>query len=145
MEKDKPLTLSLAYAAKLHRRRLDKICEDKGIPGAYLKILLVIDHEINTNQLAIVNNTHLAAPTVSLTLKKMESEGIIKREIDQNDQRNVIVRLDETGLKMIKEIKTIFMNEEKRIANLLTDDEYKSISSSMEKIVCYLEDANENI
>ena len=49
------------------------------------------------SQLYLTNVTHLKAPTVSVTLKKMESEGLVTRVQDEMDLRMIRVFLTEKG------------------------------------------------
>ena len=73
-------------------------------PGAHL-VLSVLAISDGINQLELVNTTHLRAPTVSVILRKMESEGIVeRRRNDENDRRAVRVYLTEKGRALDKEI-----------------------------------------
>lgn len=49
------------------------------------------------SQLRLTEMTHLKAPTVSVTLKKMEDEGLVRRESDPEDLRVIRVFLTERG------------------------------------------------
>ena len=51
------------------------------------------------SQLELVRITHLKPPTVSVTLKRMEEAGLVRRESNPMDQRAVRVFLTETGHK----------------------------------------------
>lgn len=51
------------------------------------------------SQKELVGSTHLKAPTVSVTLKRMEDEGLVRREEDENDMRTVHVYLTEAGIR----------------------------------------------
>ena len=56
-------------------------------------------------QLDLVKRTHLKAPTVSVTLRKMEAAGLVTRETDQTDQRQTRVKITESGKRMDKLLK----------------------------------------
>ena len=60
-------------------------------------IMRELIHEDGVSQLQLTRLTHLKAPTVSVTLKKMEDEGLVERLQDETDQRVVRVRLTEKG------------------------------------------------
>ena len=73
-------------------------------PGAHL-VLSVLAISDGINQLELVNSTHLRAPTVSVILRKMESEGIVERRRDDDkDRRAVRVYLTDKGRGLDKEI-----------------------------------------
>ena len=60
-------------------------------------ILRELAHRDGISQLELVRATALKPPTVSVTLKKMEAEGLVRREVNENDQRAVRVFLTEKG------------------------------------------------
>ena len=63
-----------------------------------------------------------AAPTVSVTLHKMEESGYIVRHCDENDQRQMLVYLTETGKQI-----------EKRAHEKATETEALSLDGFSEK------------
>lgn len=71
----------------------------------------------------IAERNHLAAPTVSLTLKQMESLGYITRKPSDNDNRKTIVVLTELGYELDEKIKECFRIVESRmIKNICKED-----------------------
>ena len=79
-------------------------------PGAHL-VLAFLATADGVTQLELVHSTHLKAPSVSLILKKMEEEGIVKRVRDEKDARAVRIYLTDHGKEIdrehIKSIKSI--------------------------------------
>ena len=49
------------------------------------------------SQLDLVNKTHLKPPTVSVTLRRMEAEGLVERKTDEKDLRVTRVYLSQKG------------------------------------------------
>lgn len=71
----------------------------------------------------IAERNHLAAPTVSLTLKQMESLGYIIKKPSQDDNRKTIVVLTELGYELDEKIKDCFrIVESKMINNISKED-----------------------
>ena len=56
-----------------------------------------LSREDGVSQLHLTTLTHLKAPTVSVTLRRMESEGLVRRETDRMDLRVTRVFLTERG------------------------------------------------
>ena len=109
---DNPIKLCNEIS-RLFRAELRSIEDAEGVmtqPGAHL-VLAFLAAGDGTTQLELVRSTHLKAPTISLILKKMEDEGIVRREADENDGRAVRVFLTEHGKSIdrehIKLIKTV--------------------------------------
>lgn len=84
--------------ARLFRGRM-RAMDDGGAmsqPGAHLVLsLLAMDDGICQRDLVVA--THLRPPTVSVLLRDMEEEGLVKRKGDPDDQRAVRVYLTEKG------------------------------------------------
>ncbi len=60
-------------------------------------IMRALSHEDGVSQLHLVTETHLKAPTVSVTLARMEEEGLVRRERDAIDFRVTRVYLTDRG------------------------------------------------
>ncbi len=60
-------------------------------------IMRVLSHKDGCSQLDLVRQTHLKPPTVSVTLRRLEEEGLVRREQDATDLRVVRVYLSEDG------------------------------------------------
>ncbi|MBE6554420.1 MAG: MarR family transcriptional regulator [Ruminococcaceae bacterium] len=60
-------------------------------------IMRELSHSDGCSQLELVHATHLKPPTVSVTLKSMEAEGLVRRESDAMDMRVTRVFLSEKG------------------------------------------------
>lgn len=59
--------------------------ERRGISESYRKVLMFLSHDDGVSQLTLVQKTRLTAPTISVALAKMESEGLVerRREVEQ--------------------------------------------------------------
>ena len=76
--------------------------EDSGRPlvlaaSALSTPLRELGHADGCSQLELVQKTHLKAPTVSVTLKKLEEEGLVVRRQDEMDNRVTRVFLSQKG------------------------------------------------
>ena len=96
----------------------------------------------------IAEKTMLKAPTISLTLQKMEYEGLVIRKTDEVDQRQTRVYSTEKGLEIFEKSHQIADNLEKRIINHLSKEDKVLANEIIEKILkATLEEVegNENI
>ena len=94
------------------------------INATYANIVMTLSwHPEGLPQNDIAERNHLAAPTVSLTLKQMESLGYITRKPSDNDNRKTIVVLTELGYELDEKIKECFRIVESRmIKNISKED-----------------------
>lgn len=112
------------HLSKIFKCSLKDLCNKKGINSTYANIIMFLSrHKDGVPQNEIADNAHLKAPTVSLTLKNMESIGLITRCQDETDSRKTIVKLTEKGYEVDNVIITCFKELElKMIENISSDD-----------------------
>lgn len=85
-------------------------------------------------QLDLVRATHLKAPTISVTLQKLEKDGFVSRKTDNYDLRAMRVYLTEKGKDYNKHIVKKVRNEEENVLSCLTDSENKQLMKLLLKI-----------
>lgn len=74
-------------------------------------------------QLDLAKITHLKAPTVSVTLQKMEKDGIVTRRPDKDDLRAMRVYITDKGKEINRNIILRILKEEKDIMQGITEKE----------------------
>lgn len=107
----------------------------------YRPILFALEHNDGCNQMDIVVSTMYKASTISLTIKNMEQDGLIRREEDKLDKRNVRIFLTEKGREsnvriheIASEVRTLFLNN-------LSNEEIDSVKDIIIKIYRNAEEA----
>ena len=118
-------------------RELEKI----GMRYSYRHVLKPLIENESLTQLELVNITKLKAPTISITLRNMEREGIVSRQKNDNDRRETHVTITEKGKKMYKKVLVALAKAEKITLNGLTDKELKSMRAIMNKMCDNLNEA----
>ena len=94
------------------------------INATYAHIVMTLAwHPEGLPQNDIAERNHLAAPTVSLTLKQMESLGFITRKPSDNDNRKTIVVLTEKGVELDEKIKECFKKVESKMIKNISDED----------------------
>lgn len=84
-------------AMHLNRQLLMRLAADKGgHPGQTVVLGMLAAHD-GINQRDLAECLHLARPTVTIMLQKLEQAGLIERWDDENDQRLTRIRLTEAG------------------------------------------------
>lgn len=119
-------------------RELDRI----GMRYSYRHIMKpLIDNESLT-QLELVKITNLKAPTISITLRNMERDGLVRREKNDNDRRETHVFITEKGKKMYAKVLTALEKAEKTMLNGLSEKELKAMRATLDKMSANLKAEN---
>lgn len=102
------MEISHLFRAKMREKSQDESVFDTHGTRLVLSFLAIGD---GVTQLELVNATHMRAPTISVILKNLESEGIVERRKDEKDMRALRVYLTDKGRaldrKNIEKIKQV--------------------------------------
>ena len=83
--------------SNLYTLRMRVEAEDLGIKNAYRKLLSMLYKRDGYTQLELAGECGMKAPTVSITLRKMEKDGLVDRVVDEKDLRKTHVYLTDKG------------------------------------------------
>lgn len=109
-------------------------------------IMIELAKNEGVTQLDLVKSTHLKAPTVSVTLQRLENEGYICRKTDSYDLRSVRVYMTEQGREFNRIVVERVRKEEDDILKCLNDSESKQLMKLLLKIrENMIEDCEKNI
>ena len=117
-EKNKNISVPLSSIGDVSKLIYDKIksksSNEFNKPTSIKLILHALIQKDNVTQLDIVKSTRFKPPTVSITLKKMENEGLVTRTPDPYDLRAVRVTITDKGREMYMiSVRSVFDMEEK--------------------------------
>ena len=102
MEKDDSLHGKFVQLTHLYYRNTFKILSETGIHPKQIPLLILLDKRDGMSQKEISEELHISAPTVAVSMKRMEKAGIIERRNDEHDQRMVRIYLTAQGKEMIE-------------------------------------------
>lgn len=97
-------------------------------------LMMHLAHRDGITQLDLVKATHLKAPTVSVTLQKMERDGIVLRKPDEYDLRAMRVYLTEKGREIDQSVISRIWEEEKNIMQGITEKEIEILMEILLKM-----------
>ena len=97
-------------------------------------ILMELAKRDGITQLDLVNATHLKAPTISVSLQKLEHEGLVMRRPDDYDLRATRVFLTEKGRELDNRVRKRIYEEEAHAMADLTDEEREILMKLLGKI-----------
>lgn len=97
-------------------------------------IIINLARRDGVTQLDLVRATHLKPPTVSIALKRLETEGFVSRQTDSEDNRAVRVFLTDSGRKLMRD--SIARLKEAEVAGMrgISDEESAALISILTKI-----------
>lgn len=127
-------SMRINEVSKLFRDIINREVEKQGTANSYRQLLFHLSHRDGVNQLELVRVTHLKAPTVSVTLKGMEHDGLVIRRQDENDARVVRVYLTEKGRQADDRIRDIHHELDMRMAEGISAEELDALVVTLTKM-----------
>jgi DNA-binding MarR family transcriptional regulator len=88
----------------LNRQLLTRAMGDKGGHPAQAACMWALSAHEGLSQRDLAEHLHLAPPTVTVMLQKMEKAGVIERHPDENDQRLTRIGFTEKGRALGREL-----------------------------------------
>jgi DNA-binding MarR family transcriptional regulator len=120
---------------RLTSAKIRRESERSGLRQGYRRIMFHLSHgDDGGTQQDLVRHTKLSAPTVSVSLARMEAEGLVRRRPDENDLRVIRVSLTEKGKQLNQRMQELFREIEDDIGGELTEDEMAELKGILLKI-----------
>ena len=142
--KEGKLGFELADVGKLILDSLREASEQEGIVSSYRPFLFhLTQNENGLTQSELVERIHFKAPTVSLTLQKMELDGLIRKENDKDDQRVTRIFLTEKGKLLDNKIRKIHDEHEDYLSSLFNKEEKDNFIEYLKRIKIKYKERND--
>ena len=97
-------------------------------------IMRSLAHKDGKSQLDLVRETHLKAPTVSVTLRRLEEDGVVRRETDPMDQRVTRVYLSERGIAHVETVRERLRALDAELMQGFTEEETACLLHFLERM-----------
>lgn len=142
---DMPLGMMIGRIAHSHDNMIRERLDALGAPKAFGGILMQIKHNEGEKQSDLAKHMNFSAPTVSVTLQKLEDSGYVERRPDENDQRQFRIWLTESGYAMTEKIHNTFAVCESVLAANFSQDEIEKLKTLLKKMYMNISEEKNNL
>ncbi|MBO5739669.1 MAG: MarR family transcriptional regulator [Alphaproteobacteria bacterium] len=105
--------------------RLDRV-DTTGYPRQLMSILVRLHNGGRARLKDIARREHVSAPNLCAAFRKLESDGLVIRTIDEDDRRNTWYCVSESGAELARVAMDLFRGGIERIfANVSREDEVR--------------------
>ncbi len=141
--KKAPPSMLINEISKLFNDRMRQKTEALGMAEGWRRMLFHLSRNDTLTQLELARRTHLSTPAVSVTLQKMEAEGLVDRKADPNDQRAILVQLTEAGREADRNVRCAIRETEQQMLEGITPEELLEVRPILEKMYFNLAEKKE--
>lgn len=127
----------------MHMNCAKKEFDKKGIdPASHPQILFMLRHEsehMAASQKEIADKLGVSAPTVAISIKRMEKAGMVHKVADEKDLRRNLITLTERGQQFVDESQAVFETIDEGMFRGLSLQEREQLKTLFLRIVSNLE------
>ena len=119
----------------LHRQKVQAYIDEMELYHGQLPILEAIMNNNGCTQTEIAEALHVSAPSIANSIKRLEKNGLIIKEVDENDNRRSIISITEKGTLVSTTCRKKFDETDEKSFGSLTKEEREQLYKIMEKMV----------
>ncbi len=120
---DAPPSLLINHISKAFNDRMRQKTEAMGMSEGMRKILFHLKNNSKLTQQELAKRCHLSTPAVSVTLQKMEAEGLVLRKHDPDDRRTILLSLTEAGNALDRKVIRTIEETERELLEGISPEE----------------------
>lgn len=121
--------------ARLERINFNRAVAEEGLFAGQHKIIMFLKFQGSATIGEIAKETGTKPSTISVSVKRMEKSGFVKRRQSKADGRITEILLTAKGQAVPENIHHKMEAEEKMLTNGLTEDEINILSDLLDKII----------
>jgi DNA-binding MarR family transcriptional regulator len=112
----------------LHRHLMMRLLAAKDAPHGQAICLRVLVENDGASQADIADRLHLARPTVTTMLQRMQKAGLIERRVDETDQRVTRVYMTAEGRAIEHDLRDVFVEYVTTTIDPMTEEERRDLA-----------------
>ncbi len=128
----------ISQIRQIQGRIFEKLLSDAGITdfnGAQGRILFILWQEDNLSIVEIANKSGLAKTTLTSMLDRMEQQGHVKRNFDENDRRKIRICLTEKARSLEEKYQSVSEEMNQIFYKGFTNEEIQILDQGLEKVL----------
>ena len=129
------LGYQLVQVCKAHRNKAESLLSEIGLHAGQEVILHHLWHEDGQTQSNLVDELCVQPATVTKSLDRLESAGLVRRRADAEDRRVSRVYLTDAGRSLHRQIENIWLEVEAASFGVLTAEEQETIRRLLQKVL----------
>src|SRR3954451_385984 len=121
---------------------LARVFDAYGLGGATFGVLVTLarlDEPDGVSQRRLMDELGLTSGTISVRMDRLVGEGLVHRDADPGDRRNVRIRLTAKGRELFERVAPAHLANERRLLAPLTADEQAQLAGLLRKLLLEFE------
>lgn len=133
----------LVITCRLHKRIVEREINQLGLHGSQHHLLMHLANYETVTQKELASQLKVSPASVAVSIKKLESEGYITKEMDREDNRFNKITITEKGKNMVEKSRQVVVKIDEAAFEGFSEQEVGWLSSMVERIYQNLENIPE--
>ena len=108
--------------------------DETGVYQSQHRLLMGISHIPKASQVDLATLKHVSPAALAVSIKKLDKEGYIIREKDEDDNRLNKITITTKGNRDVEQSKQIFGSTDRRVFEGLTEEEKSTLFALLKKL-----------
>lgn len=141
LQKANPMEIMI-FVNQMHKKKIERQLEGTGVHRAQHRLLMTLSENEFGSQSELAAMLEVSTATVAVSLKKLERDGYIQKEVKKDDSRVNFVRLTPKGEAVVQKSRKIFEMMEQQVIKGFSEEELVSLRKSLRRIYNNLSEIN---
>lgn len=117
-------------------------CAEYNLTPVQFGVLTVLSDDRELDQISIATELGVDRNTTADVIRRLERRGLLTRPESTADKRTKLARITPAGLSVVEQMQPQMIEAQKRLVGALSEEEYASLMSLMNKLVNANNDAS---
>ncbi len=122
------------WICRNHKKNADLMLERSGLHHGQARLLMILVHENGISHSKIASELRISTAAASKVIKRMEQDGFVLRETDNEDERVSRVFLQPKGQAMAEKVHSTFLELDSTMFDGFTDEEIKELQILLSRV-----------
>ena len=143
--KAKQMMMTMMHIDRLHNKRCERAFSKLNLHRSQHIMLMTISRSGGLSQKEFAKELNVSPAAVAKLLKKLETDGLIKRSCTSYDARQNETTLTEKGRALVEETHRIVLSLDTTTAEYLGDEDLDTLNRLMSKLKTAYENENKTL
>ena len=135
MKNNKETMGLMICTARTHRNHCERFVSSLGVHHSQHKILMYLAGKPASSQKEIASAFRISSAAITVTLKKLENGGFVRRIQEKDDMRQNRIEITDSGLEVVNRSKSFFEDLDEKMFEGISVAERETFISCLEKMI----------
>lgn len=132
----------IIFVSQMHRKKIEKLVDGTGLHRAQHRMLMTLSESDFSSQAELAKELEVSTATVAVSLKKLERDNYIKKQVKEEDSRVNFVKLTDKGKEVVEVSREIFDYIDKQVIKGFSEEELVLLRKCLRRIYDNLSEIN---